>query len=214
MISQDKLQIRRRNMWQLWILIAVFAMPLIAAWLFYFNPQWLPQGRTNNGTLIDPPRGMESLVLQTRERGNFDWNLMRDKWTLTILTEGRCDDQCIEQLIKARQIRRALGADRERVERLLILLPDAAGNLELPSLDGLGGTSLAVATMAKKPAIRDVFSADERGIEKSLFIIDPRVDLMMVHDMSHITSKQILQDLEKLLKASQSWAKGGQYGHN
>jgi hypothetical protein len=31
--------------------------------------------------------------------------------------------------------------------------------------------------------------------------------------MARITSKEVLQDLEKLLKASQSWVKGGQYGH-
>ena len=36
---------------------------------------------------------------------------------------------------------------------------------------------------------------------------------MMSHDTTQLSAKEILQDLEKLLKASQSWVKGGQYGH-
>jgi len=198
---------------QLWILVAVFALPLIAGWFLHYNPQWLPHGRSNHGALIDPPRNMESITLQTPEKDAFDWSPLQGQWTLTVLAEGVCDDQCIEKLVRVRQIRRALGAERQRLERLLIMLPNAAGNLELPSLDGLEGTRLAIAAAADKPAIQDEFAAVQMEIEKSLFIIDPRVDLMMAHDMSHITEKQILQDLEKLLKASQSWVKGGQYGH-
>ena len=198
---------------QLWILIAVFALPLLAGWILHFNPQWLPHGRSNHGVLIEPPRDMESFTLQTPDRDAFDWSPLQDQWTLAVLAEGRCDEQCIEKLIKMRQIRRALGAERQRVERLLIMLPNTAGNLELPSLDGLEGTRLAIATAADTPAIEDAFAAAQTNIENSLFIIDPRVDLMMADDMSQITEKQILQDLEKLLKASQSWVKGGQYGH-
>ena len=137
---------------QLWILIAVFALPLIAGWVLHFNPQWLPHGRSNHGVLIEPPRDMESITLQTPEKDAFDWSPLQDQWTLTVLAEGVCDDQCIEKLVKVRQIRRALGAERQRVERLLIMLPNAAGNLELPSLDGLEGTRLAIASAADKPA--------------------------------------------------------------
>ncbi len=198
---------------QLWILIALFALPLIAAWLFYFNPQWLPAGRTNHGTLINPPIAMQSFTLQSPETGDFDWSPMLERWTMTVVAEGQCDEHCTEQLIKVRQIRRALGANRQRVERLLILLPDTSGNLQIPTLDGLEGTRLAIATETDKPAIQALYSEEQTLQDNLLFLIDPRVDLMMVHDMSRITSKQILQDLEKLLKASQNWAKGGQYGH-
>ena len=212
-MTSTQIQTRQRNMRQLWLLIALFALPSFAAWLFYFNPQWLPEGRTNHGALIDPPRAMQSYTLQTREGDVFDWSSLQDQWTMIVVAEGRCDEQCTEQLIKVRQIRRAMGANRQRIERLLILLPDAAGKLELPSLDGLEGTRLALVEAADKNAIQNLFDVQQLTSNQSLFLIDPRVKLMMAHDMSRITSKQILQDLEKLLKASQSWAKGGQYGH-
>ena len=204
---------RQRNMRQLWILIAVFALPLVAGWLLYFNPHWLPQARSNHGTLIDPPIGMQSLRLQTPEMDSFDWNVLLGQWTLAVLVEGACQGSCIEQLIKMRQIRRALGADRQRIERLLILLPDADGNFTSPSLDGLEGTRLVISTAAGKPVVQKAFATARNAFDKSFFVIDPRVELMMVHDMAQITSKQVLQDLEKLLKASKNWVKGGQYGH-
>ena len=203
----------RRNMRPLWLLIGLFALPPIAAWLFYLNPHWLPEGRTNHGLLIDPPRAMTPVTLQIPETGIFDWGLLQDKWTMVVVAEGRCDAQCTEQLIKVRQIRRAMGANRQRIERLLILLPDTAGTLEPPALDGLEGTRLAIAAVSDKPAIQELFVLDQATLNNPLFLIDPRLELMMVHDMSQITSKQILQDLERLLKASQSWVKGGQYGH-
>jgi hypothetical protein len=211
--TQEQTQNGKSNLRQLWMLVMLFALPALAAWFFYFNPQWLPQGRTNHGELIDPPRAIGSLKLQTAEAGVFDWSPLKDQWTMTIVAEGGCDDHCIEQLIKVRQIRRAMAANRQRIERLLILLPDASGNLELPSLDGVEGTHLAVGASADKAAIMEMFAADPATLENSIFLIDPMVDLMMVHDMSQITSKQVLQDLELLLKASQNWTKGGQYGH-
>ncbi len=61
MLSQAESQTRQRNRRQLWLLIALFALPPIAAWLFYFNPQWLPTGRTNFGSLIEPPRAMQPI---------------------------------------------------------------------------------------------------------------------------------------------------------
>ena len=58
-----------------------------------------------------------------------------------------------------------------------------------------------------------IFPADPTSQEIPLFLIDPRLDLMMTHDTSLIPAKQILQDLEKLLNVSQGWVEGGQYGH-
>ncbi|MEN8213400.1 MAG: hypothetical protein ABFR19_03470 [Pseudomonadota bacterium] len=212
-MTNELMQIRNRNMWQLWLLVLLFALPAVAAWMFYYNPQWLPQARSNHGALITPPRAMDPLMLQSPQGEGFDWGRFDEMWTMTVVAEGGCDEPCIEKLIKIRQIRRAMAANRQRVERLLILLPDASGNLEPPSLDGLEGTRVAIAESADKQEILELFAAGPATIDNAIFLIDPMVDLMMVHDMSQITSKQILQDLETLLKASQSWVKGGQYGH-
>jgi cytochrome oxidase Cu insertion factor (SCO1/SenC/PrrC family) len=202
-----------RSLASLWVLIALFALPPMAGWLFYMNPQWLPTGRTNHGTLIDPPRPVTDLRLQTGDGTPFDWAELKDQWSMILLTEGSCDAACIEALIEVRQIRRATAANRQRIERLLILLPTAAGELDLPDLTGLEGTRLLIAHIDEREQITHRFPVDLEAQAITLFLIDPRGDLMMSHDTSSIPAKQILQDLEKLLKFSQSWVKGGQYGH-
>ncbi len=204
---------RSRSLTSLWLLIALFAVPPMAGWVFYLNPQWLPEGRTNHGTLIDPPRPVADLKLQTADGAPFDWAVLKDQWSLALVSEGGCDAACIEALIEVRQIRKATGANRQRIDRLLILLPTAAGALDLPDLTGLEGTRLLIADNDQRQQIIQRFPIDLAEQTIPLFLIDPRGDLMMSHDTASIPAKQILQDLEKLLKVSQSWVKGGQYGH-
>ncbi len=204
---------KTRNLNSLWVLIALFALPPMAAWLFFFNPQWLPDGRTNHGLLIDPPRSLSALRLHTPDGTPFDWRMLEGQWTVTLVSEGGCDAACIEILLEVRQIRRATGANRQRIERLLILLPDRKGRLDVPNLTGLEGTRLALADADQRETLLALFPLDLSAQAIALFLIDPQVDLMMTHDTTLIPAKQILQDLEKLLNASQSWAKGGQYGH-
>jgi hypothetical protein len=202
-----------RNLRSLWVLIALFALPPMAAWLFFFYPQWLPDAHTNHGLLIDPPRALGTLSLHTPDGNPLDWRMLEGQWTFTLVSEGGCDAACIEILLEVRQIRRATGANRQRIERLLILLPDRKGRLDVPNLTGLEGTRLALADADQRKTLLALFPVDLSAQAIPLFLIDPQVDLMMTHDTTRIPAKQILQDLEKLLKASQSWAKGGQYGH-
>ncbi len=201
------------NRLQLWILILMFALPSVTAWLFFYHPEWLPEGRTNHGVLITPPRTLESLALTTPEGGRFDWTELQNQWTLSMIREGGCDNRCVDTLIEMRQIRRATGANRERIERLLILVPDTQGQLDIPDLKGLEGTRLAITPAAQRGHLLERFPSALDDAAIPLFLIDPRITLMMTHNTSTIPAKQILQDLEKLLKVSQSWVKGGQYGH-
>jgi hypothetical protein len=210
-LVETPLKLRSYN--TLWLLIALFAIPPVAAWLFYFNPQWLPEARSNHGRLIEPPRPVDSLHLLTPAGAPFNWQKLQAHWTLTLVREGGCDAACIEVLIEARQIRRATGANRQQIERLLILLPDRQGLLDPPDLAGLEGTILAIADSDQRQALLAIFPVDPSVQSIPLFLIDPRLDLMMTHDTSLIPAKQILQDVEMLLKVSQSWVKGGQYGH-
>jgi hypothetical protein len=70
-----------------------------------------------------------------------------------------------------------------------------------------------IADNGQREALLSLFPIDLSEQTIPLFLIDPRGDLMMIHNTAIISAKQILQDLEKLLKVSQSWVKGGQYGH-
>jgi cytochrome oxidase Cu insertion factor (SCO1/SenC/PrrC family) len=45
---------------------------------------------------------------------------INDKWTLVFFVESECNQFCEDKLYEVRQIRLALGKDRDKVERLLV----------------------------------------------------------------------------------------------
>ena len=56
----------RRSRAQVWILLAVFFVPLALAFLLYYGSGgWRPPGSTNHGELISPPRPMPHEPSQT-----------------------------------------------------------------------------------------------------------------------------------------------------
>ena len=64
----------KRSLAPLWIMVAIFALPVIAAWFFYFNPEYLPTARSNKGELIDPPRSLAELPLRQLDGQAFPWS--------------------------------------------------------------------------------------------------------------------------------------------
>jgi cytochrome oxidase Cu insertion factor (SCO1/SenC/PrrC family) len=156
---------------------------------------------------------VKSLILKTEDQLKFDWQTVKDMWVLVVVSERSCDAACLETLIKVRQIRKATAANRQRIARALIIQPDVDGKIEIPSLNGLEGTHLLIADAGQKSTVKSLFPLAEFEDSIPIFMIDPRGDLMMRYDTHQVTSKQILKDLERLLKASQTWSQGGQYGH-
>lgn len=201
----------RRNRFTLLMLVVVFALPPLLGWLFVMNPQWLSGGTINKGTLVHPPRPVSGLSLLNTESGRrFDWGELRDKWVFVAINRGDCGEQCIARLINLRQLRRALGAESRRVARALILLPESVDQLpEPPPMAGLEGTlMLRAADLNVSTEVAALFELEQIDTNHHLFIIDPRGDLMMRHDLAALKAKEILKDIELLLKASANWVQG------
>ena len=202
---------RRRSMLPLWILVAMFALPIAASWFFYLNPELLPRDRTNRGQLIEPPRPVAELELGTPDGGLLRLESLQPNWALLTLAQPPCDDQCRQTLVNFRQIRKALAENAERLERLLILLPQRPAGSPGPSKAEYAGTRVAVASEPFLAALSGFSGTREKPVNE-VFIIDPRGSLMMRYG-ADASPKDILKDLERLMKASKSWVKGAQYGH-
>lgn len=196
----------------LMLLVLLFALPPFLGWIYFLNPQLLPAGRVNHGTLINHPQSVLELPLGSGNGERFDWEAIKGKWVLVTLTRGSCEKSCQEQLIQQRQIRLALGANRQLVARLLVILPEQQRPSAARLPDGLNGTFIALANDINDVQLNKLFGVTPAAAPDSSYLIDPKGYLMMKYPLS-LPPKAILQDLEKLLKASQSWVKGGQYGH-
>lgn len=203
---------RGNNRLTLILLILLFGLPPLAGWLFFMNPQWLPEGRKNHGTLILPPRPLSALTLQNGDNSPFDWNHLKGHWTLVYANEGACNATCREQLQRLQQVRRAVGADRQHIEHLLIQ-ERSAMKTAIPS-DGrqTAGARVLYLDPSQHRQFEELFALPETERKAATYLIDPNGMLMMAHDRGQPT-KAILQDLELLLKASRNWIKGVNNGY-
>ncbi|MCB1758227.1 MAG: hypothetical protein KDI68_00405 [Gammaproteobacteria bacterium] len=200
----------KMNRLTLLALFGIFALPPLLGWFFMLNPQWLPNESINNGTLIHPPRPLSGLTLKFADDQVLDWQQLRDKWVFVLVNRGECGEACLARLVDLRQLRRALAAESRRVERMLIQLPDASGTVPTPpSAAGLEGTLLLQPVDARAvDLVRALFQLEGLEPTHQMFLIDPHGDLMMRHDLLALQPKQILKDLELLMKASANWVTG------
>jgi len=204
-MTAEAVQKKPRSLFPLLAMVVVFAAPVLAAWFFYFNPQYLPSTRSNRGELIQPVIPLNAdLGLRKVDGSPLDTNPFEEKWTLISLNAAPCEQACRNKLIALRQIRLALGETRYSVERLQIL----TGTETAPDWgDEFEGMKVALADARLLTALGGSESAQER-----LYILDPMGNLMMRY-APDAPVKDTLKDMERLLKASKNWIKGASYGH-
>lgn len=201
----------KTSMGAMFVLILLFALPTIAGWFYFLNPDLLPSAKSNNGVILDPSRSISNLQLETGNGTRFDWNTLNGKWVIAILAEESCRQSCIDNLNTSGQIKKAVGANRQRVERLLIITGSNQSSVNI-SNEQLAGATLLTASFDNAEQVRARFTLKGATQPGGTYFIDPNGMLMMQHD-TDMSGKMILRDLEKLLKASQDWGKGAQYGY-
>jgi cytochrome oxidase Cu insertion factor (SCO1/SenC/PrrC family) len=190
-------------------MVVAFALPVVAAWFFYLNPQYLPSTRANQGELIEPQVPLDAGVgLLGVDGAPFDLAPLAGRWTLVALEAPPCDAACRDRLTALRQIRLALGESRLGVERLLLLTgPDDTAALSR-EFDGLR-IALAPGSVAERLLADLGQGAAALG---RTYIRDPMGQLMMRYP-ADAPAQHTLKDMERLLKASKNWIKGASYGH-
>jgi cytochrome oxidase Cu insertion factor (SCO1/SenC/PrrC family) len=192
-----------RSRTQLWIAAAIFLGPLVAAFVIYrWFPQWLPEGRTNYGKLIDPPRPLPAFTLADPDAKpvNDPW---RGHWTLVYVAPAECEQPCRDRVHFSRQLWLALNDKRAKLERAYVA-PDvdsamrahAALAQEHPDLTWLGGTGTSG---------YDVRLFFEIVNTESLYLIDPFGNWVMTYAPAPGDAgvqqdfKGMQKDLKKLL---------------
>ena len=124
--------------------------------------------------------------------------LINKKWILAFVQKKICDDLCKERYYQLRQIRLALGEDRNKVERLVILNEpinlEELGNL-YPGQKYIDSNDKDYQSITKK------FKNYITDQNNPIFLIDPYGFLMMQYQQG-TEPKGIIKDIEKLIKNS------------
>ena len=132
---------------------------------------------------------------------------LKSQWLLLSVAGGDCDTRCEENLYLQRQLRESLGREKERVDWVWFVNDDAAVRPALlPALATSSVLRVAPAALAEW-----LVPAAGKRVEDHLFVVDPMGNLMMRFpaDMDRATAAKAKTDLDRLLRASAGWDKGG-----
>lgn len=181
----------RRGRVKLLLLGAFFLLPMALSVIAY-RFDWAPGATGNYGELI-PPRVPPAVPLVAAGGGTVHMADLRGKWVLLQFDAPACDAYCERKLYFMRQVRRAMGRDLDRIERVWVVegegFPDPA--LQQAS----EGTRIVRANDA---AFAAAFPAAPTR-SAHLYVIDPRGNLMMRYPREPDPAG-IIKDLQKMLK--------------
>jgi hypothetical protein len=226
---------RGRQRRSLVALALLFFAPLALAFILYYGVGWRPGARVNHGDLVEPPVPLPDLAVpradETRPQvagaagaaavaaSAISKTILKGKWTLVYLGAGGCEAGCRTDLYNTRQVRAALGPDRERVQRVflaqgaccdfewlraqqpdLITVRAGADVAPLAAILERAGRDAAIAGAAGGSRAANPAAA-ERAAADRVYLVDPLGNLMMSYALD-ARPKGMLEDLKKLLRLS------------
>ncbi len=191
--------------WKMLAVLLVCAAPVIASYFTYYVVR--PEGRRNFGELIDPQRPLPAMTAQTLDGQPGELTALKGQWLLLSVAGGACDAGCEKNLYFQRQLREALGKEKERLDRVW-LVTDAAA---VPDALRPALASSTVLRVAPAGLAQWLEAAAGQRLQDHLYLVDPLGNWMMRFpaDMDAAAAAKAKRDLERLLRASSSWDKEG-----
>lgn len=200
-VEDDARRTRVGRLKMLFVLL-VCAAPVIASYFTYYVIR--PEGRTNYGTLILPPRPLPPLTLTDLDGRAVPAAGLKDQWLLVAVAGGACDATCERQLYLQRQLREALGRDRDRLDKVWFVTDAAPVRPEV--LRAIASTQVLRVDAA---ALTDWLEAEPgRALADHLYVVDPMGQWMMRFPAEAEPTK-VKRDLDRLMRASQHWDRAG-----
>jgi hypothetical protein len=196
-------------------------MILAASWLWYFVVEGDLDlvgvlGTANQGTLVQPPRQMDSVALMDSAGLPISWehSEQEPRWVLLVPSPGpACKEACERRLYLTRQIHIAMGKEFNRIGRAFV------------SDTAVDDTALAVDALSDGGALPadfgELLARDHRGLRvlgvsprdfstlfpelpqnpETWYLVDPAGWIMMSYDDS-VGYRDVMSDLKFLLKNS------------
>ncbi|MDB5965607.1 MAG: hypothetical protein JWQ72_2107 [Polaromonas sp.] len=191
--------------WKMIAVLLVCAAPVIASYFTYYVVR--PEGRRNFGELVDPQRPLPALRATTLDGRPVDLPSLRGQWLLMSVGAAACEAACQQRLYFQRQLREALGKEKERLD--WVWLVDDAGSVDRRLMP-----ALATSTVLRAPAAalsQWLTPAAGQRLEDHLYLVDPLGNWMMRFpaNLDAEGAAKAKRDIDRLLRAAASWDKEG-----
>lgn len=157
-------------------------------------------GTKNYGVLIQPPRKIAELPLQSADGAAYDFAKSPKHWSIVIPVSAHCDETCQQTLYLTRQIHIGLGKHSDRVRRYLVAT-DFPLDAEFENL--LKQHPKLEILRADRGEFAQYFArSDLQPVQNHQYLIlDPEGWLMMYYGPQH-DGKVVMKDLKFLLTNS------------
>jgi hypothetical protein len=197
---------RKSGMWQMWLIIVIFAAPVIASYVTFYVIKPMG-GKTNYGQLVFPvqPAPEDSLM-----------PVVYGKWTLLLArpaaTCEKDEENCVKLLYLMRQVRASLGRELGRVQIVWINTDNSkvSQTLQEGYNDQSGVKIVGMPTDEEsKNRLTQWLNMDDA--KDAIHLLDPKGERMMRFSVNPEVPEfpKMRKDIEKLLK----WNPTGKYGN-
>lgn len=188
------------------LVLLVCAAPVIASYLTYFVIR--PEGRTNYSELVQPQRPIPvDLPLADVQGQPVSPGSLKGQWLLVAVAGGACDEGCEKKLWLQRQLREALGREKDRLDKVWLVHDGVPARAQaVQAMQAAGAATVLVLPQAA--LAKWLEPAPGQRLEDHFYIVDPLGNWMMRVPPNPDAAK-LKRDLDKLLRASASWDTAG-----
>ncbi len=184
------------------VIVLVFIAPSILSWYIFNHTDYLEsRGTSNYGQIITPSIQLENLsLIDPLDTQRMD--TLYGKWSMIYVAE-LCDDICMQNVYRMRQIHIGMGKHSLRVQKVLFLIDQDLDELSslLANYKGqqvISTNTIDIDILLEKFRIKNI---KDPSRSQRIYISDPLGNLMMSYP-PNINPKGILKDLKKLLRTS------------
>jgi hypothetical protein len=201
----EEAQRTARGRFKMFVVMLICAAPVIASYFTYYVLR--PEGRRSFGELIEPQRPMPALTASTLHGQQVPLPELKGQWLLVSVGGGACSALCENHLYLQRQMREALGKDKDRVDWVWLIDDAAPVRPELQP-------ALAQATVLRVPRERLaqwLQPAPGANLDEHLYVVDPNGHWMMRFParLDREGAAKAKRDVERLMRASAGWDQAG-----
>ena len=185
--------------------LLVCAAPVVASYFTFYVVR--PEGRQNFGELISPQRAVPDIKGIDLNGTGVSLQALKGQWLLVSVAGAGCDEACVQHLYLQRQMRESLGREKDRLDWVWLISDDA------PVAEPLR-IALKGATALRVPA-PEIAAWLEPGsgqvLADHLYLVDPMGNWMLRFPakLDKVTAAKAKRDMERLLRAANSWDKPG-----
>lgn len=183
----------------------VCAAPVVASYFTYYVVK--PESRQNFGELIIPQRTLPNVTGVDLDGTRVNLQSLKGQWLLMSVAGAGCDEACVQHLYLQRQMREGLGREKDRLDWVWLISDDA------PVADPLRAALKGATTLRVPAADLAAWLAPANGqaLADHLYLVDPLGNWMLRFPaaLDKVTAAKAKRDIERVLRAANSWDKAG-----